>query len=72
MMPNEKNGIFLAQVRSWLSDFRCEMNKLIGDYLQRIDELEVRISKEEISQPKVRIDGDDVIELELKGRQDAR
>jgi len=71
-MP-ENNGITLInQFRSWLADFRAAANSLVDQYQRRVDELELRISKENISQPTARIEDDEVFELELKGGPEKR
>jgi hypothetical protein len=66
--PIAKNGkVILNQFRSWLSDFRAETNAMIDLYQKRIDELELRLSKEQISEPKIKVEDGEVFELELKG-----
>jgi hypothetical protein len=57
---NNKNGVALInQFRSWLADFRRESNAMVDLYQKRIDELEVRLTKEGIAQPcRARIEGE--------------
>ena len=74
MAENEaKNGISLInQFRSWLSDFRAEANKLIDLYQKRIDELELRFSKENIVKPSIKVEDGEIFEIETRGGPERR
>ena len=64
--PNNKNGITLVnQFRSWLSDFRAAANNLVDLYQKRLDEFEVRITKEGIAQPVGKIEDNGVIDIDV-------
>jgi len=63
---NNKNGMaILNQFRAWLSDFRAAANNLVDLYQKRLDELEVRITKEGIAQPVGKIEDDGVIDIDV-------
>lgn len=47
MTTNGNVKKFISQERVWLSEVRTEMNKLFDKYLARLDEMEVRIQKEQ-------------------------
>ena len=71
--PNNKNGLNLVnQFRSWLADFRSEANALVDLYQKRLDEIEVRMTKEGTAQPHIRVEDDEIFELELKGGPEKR
>lgn len=64
--PNSKNGLGLVnQFRSWLSDFRSQANSMVDLYQKRLDEMEVRLTKEGIAQPAARIEDGEVIDSEI-------
>jgi len=50
-MPEaNKNGVALInQFRSWLADFRAQANSMVDLYQKRLDEMEVRLTKEGIA-----------------------
>ena len=54
---NNKNGVALInQFRSWLADFRRESNAMVDLYQKRIDEFEVRLTKEGIALPTLKVE----------------
>lgn len=63
---NNKNGLALLNLfRSWISDFRTTANNLVDLYQKRLDEMEVRLTKEGIAQPTARIEDSEVIDSEV-------
>lgn len=63
---NNKNGMTIVnQFRSWLSDFRAQANSMVDLYQKRLDELEVRLTKEGIAQSAAKIQDDEVIDSEI-------
>ena len=53
------------QFRSWLSDFRAAANNLVDLYQKRLDEAEVRLTKEGIAQPSGKIEESEVIDSDV-------
>ena len=71
-MPENNGMTLINQFRSWLADFRAATNALVDQYQRRIDELELKLSKENIAQPATRVEDGEVLGLELKGGPEKR
>ena len=49
---NKKLKKFISQERIWICDLRLEMNKQLDSCLKRLDDLELKVLKEEEAEPQ--------------------
>jgi len=71
-MPENNGMTLINQFRSWLAEFRAATNTLVDQYQRRIDELELKLTKETIATPSVKVENGEVFKLDLKGGPEKR
>ena len=71
-MPENNGMTLINQFRSWLAEFRATTNTLVDQYQRRIDELELKLTKETIATPSVKVENGEVFKLDLKGGPEKR